>query len=270
MNNIKLIALDLDGTVIKNDHDVSTEDEQAVKAAVKAGIYVTIATGRSYYSAKTWADRFNINAPVISCNGGRIRGEKDILFSKALEKDKLKEILAASKHVKGRRYLFAKDRIYCTPEGKNEKFFIKNGYYKTVGNLIIVCDNENALLKEAGDATNKLLIIADDENEHKKLLESVKDIKDCEKVVGDVNNIEVTAKGITKAAALLHLAKTLGIKQEETMAIGDSENDIKIIKAAGIGAAMGNAMDIVKEAADIVLPGIDENGVAYAIKKFVL
>lgn len=83
------------------------------------------------------------------------------------------------------------------------------------------------------------------------------------------NNLEVNAKGADKGAALLWLADYLGIDREETMSFGDGENDIPMIKAAGIGVAMGNALDTVKAAADTVTLTNDEDGVAAAIRKFI-
>ena len=83
------------------------------------------------------------------------------------------------------------------------------------------------------------------------------------------NNLEVNAKGADKGSALLWLADYLGIAREETMSFGDGENDIPMIKAAGLGVAMGNALDTVKAVADTVTLTNDENGVAAAIRKYI-
>ena len=84
------------------------------------------------------------------------------------------------------------------------------------------------------------------------------------------NNLEINAEEATKGNALLWLADYLGIPREETMAFGDGENDISMLKAAGIGVAMGNASDQIKEAADEVTLTNDQDGVAAAIRNWVL
>lgn len=82
--------------------------------------------------------------------------------------------------------------------------------------------------------------------------------------------LEFMPKGVTKAYGISLLAKDLGLKQEEIMAIGDEENDLPMIQYAGLGVAMENAVPFVKEAADFVTASNEENGVAKVIQKFVL
>ena len=100
MKNIKLLSLDLDGTVVYDNKYASQKDICAIKNAVKAGVYVTIATGRMYYSAKKWADEFGTNAPLLTCNGSRIRDEKKVYYSNSIEESKLKDLFEVFLHFK--------------------------------------------------------------------------------------------------------------------------------------------------------------------------
>ena len=270
MKNIKLLSLDLDGTVVYDNKYASQKDICAIKNAVKAGVFVTIATGRMYYSAKKWADEFGTNAPLLTCNGSRIRDEKKVYYSNSIEESKLKDLFEVFDDMLVRRYCFGRDAIFCTPEGVDESFFTKNNTYKNEGPFIKVLENKKALFDEIGGDTNKFLVIMKDENDHKKALERVKSISGFESVVGDLHNIEFTNAGVTKAAGFKTLADMLGVDMESTMAIGDSENDIEIIKASGLGVAVDNAMENVKEIADEIVGSISESGVAQAIEKFIL
>lgn len=182
---------------------------------------------------------------------------------------KLKELYETFDDMQVRRYCFGRDAIFCTGEGVDESFFTKNNTYKNEGPFIKVFESKQKLFDEIGDDTNKFLVIMKDDQDHKKALKRAAEITGFESVVGDLHNIEFTNSGVTKAAGLKRLADMLGIDISQTMAIGDSENDIEIIKTAGLGVAVGNAMENVKAIADKVVAPMKENGTAQAIEKFI-
>ncbi|WP_418223273.1 Cof-type HAD-IIB family hydrolase [Clostridium isatidis] len=277
-SKIKLICIDMDGTLLNSKHEVSDENKKAIKKAHDRGVNIALCTGRMFLSAKYYADLIGINTPIIASNGAFIKnGYNDkAIYENPLPKDIAIEIYKIAKKYRltiqfnSWNVLFmetpaSEEHAYVVmnrdlPEEKRVKFIINEKLDEAIQNY------EGNILK-AG-------VIEKAANKDKlwTAKEEIKDIfRDKLHVVssGD-NNFEITVGSVSKGNAAAYLAKLLNIPQEEVMCIGDSENDLSMIKYAGIGVAMGNGLDIVKEAADYVTDTNDNIGVAKAIEHFVL
>ena len=125
-------------------------------------------------------------------------------------------------------------------------------------------------IKQLGKPLDKLQGVFCDMKQQAEAIERLRKIPDIEITSALGNNLEVNAVGADKGLGLLKLGEILGIKREEIMACGDGTNDSSMLIAAGLGVAMGNAQDCVKEIADYITDTNDEDGVAKAIEKFVL
>lgn len=138
----------------------------------------------------------------------------------------------------------------------------------------IVVEDQAAVLRARGDDVEKLTInFATDEEgrriDYDKAWKILEDFPGFHPVSGGMQNIEVTAGGVSKGSALLWLGEYLKIQPEEMIAFGDSGNDIDMLRAAGIGVAMGNAEEEAKAAADFVTLANTEDGIVYALKKYI-
>lgn len=277
-SKIKLICIDMDGTLLNSKHEVSDENKKAIKKAHDRGVNIALCTGRMFLSAKYYADLIGINTPIIASNGAFIKnGYNDkAIYENPLPKDIAIEIYKIAKkygltiQFNSWNVLFmetpaSEEHAYVVmnrdlPEEKRVKFIINEKLDEAIQNY------EGNILK-AG-------VIEKAANKDKlwTAKEEIKDIfRDKLHVVssGD-NNFEITVGSVSKGNAAAFLANMLNIPQEEVMCIGDSENDLSMIKYAGIGVAMGNGLDIVKEAADFITDTNDNSGVGKAIKHFVL
>lgn len=275
--NIKLICIDMDGTLLNSKHEVSEKNKNALKKAKEIGINIAVTTGRLFCSARYYSDLLGIDTPVIASNGAYIKNkyEDDPMLECPIPKDMLIDIYKIiKKHdliVNSNSWnTFIRDaeipegHAYKTmnkdlPEGKKVNFIVNEDFISAINEF------EGNLLK---------VIIVEDENKEKlwrakEELQSIYNDK-LHIVSSGTNNFEIMIGNVSKGNAVAYLADSLHIPSEEIMCIGDSENDISMLKFAGLGVAMGNGLQMVKDVADFVTDTNDNDGVAKAIEKFVL
>lgn len=272
---IKLICTDMDGTLLADDHNVPEENREALKKAVDKGIHVAITTGRLFTSAKYYARMTGVDAPIISSNGAYIRSgdSNDVIYENPLSLEETLEIYDILKKYDFRFNFNTYNSVISLKDEEDHS-------YKDMNKLVKACDrvefivNENLteVLKE--NEGNILKVIAiDKENKYLKEMEKAKEefkaLGKYEVVSSWSNNFEVMKKGTSKGEAVKRLAEMLGVKREEVMCIGDSENDLSMIEYAGVSVSMGNGLDVLKEKATFVTDTNTNFGVAKAIEKFI-
>ncbi|MGL5642289.1 MAG: Cof-type HAD-IIB family hydrolase [Paraclostridium sp.] len=272
---IKLICIDMDGTLLKDQQNISKENKDAIKKAVSKGVHVAITTGRVYNCAKLYSDEIGLKTPIIASNGAFIGGsDGEIIYNNPLSYKEVNDFLKITNKYGLYSYLTANFGIVSTTE------LPENHIYKVLNNRL---KNDEKIklevVKNMEDACNlhpdELLKGVCVEKEYKERLMRAKDelkklSPNLEIVSSWDDNFEIMKKGSSKGEAVAQLAKYLNLESDEVMCIGDSENDLSMIEYAGIGVAMGNASDEVKEAAQYITAPNTESGVAKAIRKFVL
>lgn len=271
----KLICIDMDGTLLSDKHEVPELNRKMIKEATKQGVKVAITTGRIFTSAKRYSDLIGTDTPIIASNGAYIR-EKDndeVIYESNLSKEQFYKILKVIKKYNLNVYFNTCDTMIT------ESVIPENHAYKTMDVDLAeeykIKFKENAEFDKVFDEFNgKILkaICIEDQNKEalNKAKEEMQKYDDLEVVSSWHNNFEVMPKGTSKGNAVKILAQMLGIDREEVICIGDSENDLSMIKYAGLGVAMGNALDIVKENADYITDTNSEAGVGKVIQKFIL
>ncbi len=270
MQKIKLLAMDIDGTLIPGvGEDIAQVDLEAIRCAQRAGVKVTLSTGRILGTAKSWVQRLNIEGPVITCNGADMRDMQKSYFKDNLSFEGMKEILSAYRDTGLKRYVFSDNHIYCTHEDYFEKLFDKwrmgNG-----GELpVTMYESDEQLCERVADDIQKVLVWGHEEEQAVMEERSKQFAGRFDVVPSGPDNVEFNGLGVSKGKALAALAEYYGFDISETMAIGDGGNDTDMLKAAGIGVAMGNAMEGPLKAADYVTADVRHGGVAQAIDKFV-
>ena len=263
--SIKLIAMDLDDTLLDNQQQVSERACEAIRKAVSMGVTVTIATGRMFCSALQYAEQLALDVPLITYNGSLIQSSrsKEVFLHHTISKELAQEVLT----------LFGKNDWYIQSYIDDvlyvEKLDEYARQYEMLAGVKAVPVGEK-LFHPGGNPTKLLAIREPDEI--KKMYEIVKkEFGDAIYVTNSkANYLEMMNPAVNKGRALAYLAKHFDIKQEEVMAVGDSNNDLDMIRYAGFGVAMGNAGAKVKACAQAVTCANDEDGVAEAIEKYVL
>lgn len=273
----KLVCIDMDGTLLDDKHNVSEENKKALREATDLGVKIAITTGRLFASAKYYSDLIGIKAPIIASNGAYIR-EKDkeeVIYKSTLSKEDALIIADIVKKYDLRTCYNTYNTVIHDQELKSDhayKIMNKNLLEENKVKFDLV-DDFKALV-DLDKYDNQLLKAICIEEVDKEKLQKAKEefikLDRFEVVSSWDNNFEIMKKETSKGNAAKELAKVLGIDKEQVICIGDSENDLSMIKYAGLGIAMGNALDLLKEEADYVTDTNLNSGVAKAINKFIL
>ena len=261
----RMVAVDLDDSLLGDDLNISQANQEAIFEAIKEDVLVTIATGRMFQSALPYMEKLRLDIPVITYQGALIKNAMsgEVLIHRTIPLEYALLILRECK--KTNTYL----QVYCDDQYYMEEENEKSELYKRLSGLpgIPVGPLEEFLTREP----TKMLIIDEPENIQrlKKRFDRILGGK-LQITVSKPNYLEFTHVDATKGAAVAYLAELLSIKREEIIAIGDSYNDIPMIEYAGLGVAMGNAPEEVKKHADYVTLSNEEQGVAHVIDRFIL
>ncbi|URZ03592.1 Cof-type HAD-IIB family hydrolase [Clostridium felsineum] len=270
----KLICIDMDGTLLNSKRRISYETKEAIREAHLKGIDIVITTGRIYSNAAFYSELIGVKSPVIASNGAIIRGKNDkIIYEKAISVDILLRITEICNKLQGRLAFHTKDSAIC---GSKIAYLVMCFvFFKSVmkgDSKIKYINNYNRYLESFGkdDKIIKCEIVDISANKIAALKEELKKIDDIELVCSSRYNIEITAKSASKGNAIKILSQQYGVKREEIIAIGDSENDLSMIEYGGVGVAMGNGVEKVKKIADYITDTNDNDGVAKVIRKFAI
>lgn len=258
-----LIALDLDYTLLQKDHTISARAAAAVKQCYREGIHVTLATGRMFRSALPYARELGLDIPLITYQGSLVKyADGREISHLTIEKEMAAEIMGKLKEKDVHVNLYLDDELLM------EEF---NAYGEKYVNITKVpyriVDFSKGL---TGDPTAFMVIAEPDIlMETKEMLEDLYgDSLSC--VTAKRNFLQISHPAANKGNALKAVAESLGVGMERTAAVGDEMNDMEMIRMAGLGAAIGNAVEPLKEIADIIAPPHYEDGAAYVIEKYIL
>ncbi|MFJ7747448.1 Cof-type HAD-IIB family hydrolase [Peribacillus sp. NPDC097295] len=241
--NIKLVALDMDGTLLNQIGEISEENRRAIKEAENQGVYVVLSTGRAFATCNDFAKSMELQSYLITVNGSEIyNNDGELVERHIVDSESIQWMWELSQ--KHGTYFWATscDRVYRDemPEKIMDSKWLKFGF-------------------DTNDDTIRQLIM--DELRTKENLEISN---------SSPTNIEVNAIGVNKAKAINRVCSMLDLTMDHVMAVGDSLNDLAMIQEAKLGVAMGNAQQIVKDKSDWVTSTNQEDGVAKAIRKWVL
>lgn len=257
----ELIALDIDGTILNSNMTITEETKKAIKLCIENGVRVVLASGRLSRSIKAYTGILDLKGYQITLNGAVIKeAETDKTIEKfIIPRNDYEDILKKLSKVNYPRVVFGVDTFYKDCDYEEIRIIEKLSGI----DADLVSD-----FKEVEDPTKILFVIDDiDEiNEFRNMIENEK----YNVIRTGFNHVEIVRRDIDKGTALKIIADKYNIPREKVLAIGDSENDIGMIKYAGKGIAMGNAYDNVKEISDEITASCDEEGVAKAIYKNVL
>lgn len=275
MKNIRLIALDMDGTLLNEQSAISEKDKEAVRQAVQAGTEVVIATGRQYTGLPLEElSRLGVHY-AITVNGAAIYRLPDgkCLYEDCMDAEFILPFIRTIQKKDVMLTIFIKGKAYSEYSTQHvlTQMDIPEALRTTIRNNHILVSDLAEYLETTGLAVQKGVTnfypcpngVLKDRDEVAELFSKEPQMT---AVCGGFHNLEFTKAGNSKGAAFRRLAGMLKISMEETAACGDSENDLDIIQAAGTGIAMANASEDVKDAADFITLSNNECGVAYALQ----
>ena len=273
-HKIKMIGLDLDGTLLTDKKELTARTKAVISSALRRGIVVLVATGRPWMGIPEELRNFPGMRYALTSNGARIIDAQE---ERVIEEHLLSPELALQALEICGKYDTLQE-VYFDGQGyaPADKMAVVERYHRNpsmceyMRKTRIPVDNIFKLVKEENRGLDKVQTLFADMEERTQAWRELREVSGLELVGSLRYNIEINTAGVNKGTGLVNLGKVLGIKREEIMAFGDGDNDIVMLKEAGIGVAMANAEDKVKETADYITLSNEEDGVAEAIEKLVL
>lgn len=262
----KLMAVDMDGTLLTSEKTISPKTVCAIEKAYAAGKVVTISTGRPVQGLSKYEDVIKPDVPVITYNGAMIikLHSKEVLFHQCIDKASAKEAIEKGIEIGTTVVVWSDNKLYAN------KINERVDSYKLLSGLEpIIIEDIDALVEQG---VTKLLWLDEAEKhfKHQEWLDKTLVNKKIVYCTSQPTFLEFMGEGVSKAVALERLGQMLGSTREEAIAVGDGFNDLEMIEYAGLGVAMENAPEGVKAKADYITDSNDEDGVAKAIEKFML
>ena len=275
MKKIKMIGLDLDGTLLNDKKELTSHTREILTRAIDQGVTVLVATGRPVTGIPEVLRNFPGMRYALTSNGGRILDlqEDKVLYSNMLsyeigaailkifgDYDTFKEI-----YFDGRGFVQADELLKVGEYLRNPAMA---DYIRTTRKGITSLWEKMEEMN--GHEMDKIHALFKSQDERLEAKQRIMELGDLSISDSMGTNLEINAPGVNKGMGLIQLGRLLGIEREEIMACGDGNNDLMMLKEVGFGVAMANGADEVKEVADYITLSNEEDGVAAAIEKFVL
>lgn len=261
---IKLIATDIDGTILKHNYQFSDNVKSCIKNLIDSGTKVVLVTGRMYAATREIADLLGIETPVVTYQGGLIKYNGETLYEKNVDVKSAKEVIELAKKSNVHLNLYIDDKLYVEKDDEVIRRYIKQGVpdfcVKSFDKINLEDGNINKILLVDFECPEKVTQWHDFLKEKFSNLSIVKSTPFF---------CEVSHKEATKFHSLDFLINHFDLKREEVLAIGDQNNDLDLLRAGGIKIAMGNATPELKAVADYVTDSVENDGFVKAVEKFV-
>jgi Cof subfamily protein (haloacid dehalogenase superfamily) len=267
MSPVRLLALDLDGTIVSDGIRISPRVRDVLRQVHHAGVSVTLASGRAYYVTRLFAHELAIRVPLICYQGALVQDPDggEVRLHHRVPLDLAHELIDLTRQQGWGLCAYVNDRLYAEQLTPLVRFYAQ---YAPIKEEIYAVADLKAILSSG---PTKLAVTVEAEQAAAVSGGLRARLGDRLQIVRPfAYSVEATHLSASKGQALAFLARRLGIEQSQTMAIGDNDNDADMVAWAGLGVAMGNASAAVKASAGYVAPSIDQDGAAQAIERFVL
>lgn len=270
----KMIAIDLDGTLLNSQKQISHDNITHIRKAIDKGVKIVVCSGRIFSGARVFAKQIGIREPIIACNGAIIKdlNSEEVLYSNSMNIADCLKVIDICHEENVYFHIYIGDTMYTERlEFSSLFYWNKNKELPDSDQVDIkLVKDIYSVVENCCKPVSKFVVISEESELLARVRRTVCNIDSVEVMSSNYNNFEIVNNGVNKANALRFLADRLDIKREEIIAVGDNENDYSMIEYAGFGVAMGNGEDKIKNIADYITLSNDQDGVAYMIKKFVL
>ena len=267
MQPIKLIAIDLDGTLLNEKKEISEYSLSVLRRAVEAGVYITVASGRRYSDVMDFSEAIAPGQPVICANGAMacLNDPYECVYCECLPKARLRSVVELLEKEKCYYHVYCDDGSVMESRTANPGLKRKLNCYDYQGEVL----TGDEMPKYVGDGALKVVTFIPDRDKVARVRSAMEKIDGLEINSSWWDNLEMLEAGVHKGAAVRALAERLNLPMEQVMAIGDNENDLSMFEVAGLSVAMGNANERVRASARFETLTNDAQGVAAAIRAIV-
>lgn len=273
-NKIKLIAADMDGTLLNSDRKISEYTQRVIGKVLDKGIQFVPATGRAVNAIPEELKSIeNIRYGIFS-NGAAVYDirQSEMLYKNQFQPEEVLRLIAFVRQFDNMVSIVHNGQSYGEREEmENIDTYHLDTYTKEI--LITsrkIIENSEEYIKEHYDTMEKVTLVFRTMEEKEKVKEALKALDFIQYASSLPKNLEISKKGCNKGDGLQHLAQVLGIEKEEIMAFGDADNDKEMLLQAGMAVVMENGLDSMKALADYITVTNNEDGVAKAIETFLL
>lgn len=260
----RLAAIDLDGTLLNREHRIPPRNARAVQALAARGVVCVIASGRMHEATTRFYYELQLDAPIISYNGAMVKHPRtgEVWHHARVPADAAAEVVQFCTEQGFHLNYYLDDHLYVAQRGVWAEFYVRQ-----TGSPMEVIEDLRAL---RGSAPTKMILI-DTPQTTDRLLERFRRQFGSALYITKTNPeyLEFMNPATDKGVALALLAERLGIAREETLAIGDGNNDLPMIRWAGLGVAMQNASDAIRAQADRIARSFDEDGLALFLESLL-
>ena len=271
---IRMIGLDLDGTLLNSEKQLTAYTREVLKKAIEQEIAVVVATGRPFSGVPDELKHFPGMRYALTANGARILDvqKHKVVYENLLSGEIAEKVIDILKRHHAIHEFFVDGVGYMNEDGlKNVYAYFEDPHMaEYLQSTRIPVKDVKEKLQTMKCEVDKLQGIFRNQKDKEEALEELNTLSGIVVTAAMDNNLEINKEGTNKGLGLLQLGKSLGISREEIMACGDGGSDVEMLKEVGFAIAMANAYDPVKTAADFVTVSNDEDGVAKAIERFVL
>lgn len=271
---IRMIGVDLDGTLLNSEKQLTDYTKEVLKKAIEQEIAVVVATGRPFSGVPDELKHFPGMRYALTANGARILDmqKQKVVYENLLSGEIAEKVIDILKRHHAIHEFFVDGVGYMNEDGlKNVYAYFEDPHMaEYLQSTRIPVKDVKEKLQAMKCEVDKLQGIFRNQKDKQEALEELNTLSGIVVTAAMDNNLEINKEGTNKGLGLLQLGKSLGISRQEIMACGDGGNDVEMLKEVGFAVAMANAYDTVKTAADFVTVSNDEDGVARAIERFVL
>ncbi|MBQ8081144.1 MAG: HAD family phosphatase [Clostridia bacterium] len=270
MGNVKLIAMDLDGTLITREGVASEANIRALQAASESGVVIATCSGRYPENASLVFLDHGLTGPIVGVNGAHAidRPMGDVLFMHPMDMEAAKKAHERLTAFHVDYIIFAPKLVATSRSDMRHHSELNDGARITSLGHVRYLHGEKGVEEALESGILKYYIF--DNGHLPEIKRALSDIEQLDITRSNAFNIELMPKGINKGTGITELARWLQIPLSDVMVLGDEENDLPMLTLAGYGVAMGNAPDHVKQQARYVTAPFEEDGIARAIERFVL
>lgn len=278
MPDIKLIALDLDGTLFNCNGEITQKTINELNRAAQKGVHTVISTGRPFNGLPFEQIKDTQIDYALTTNGAAVYRIKDkaCLYENTMDLEMLTPVLdfVLSREIHIDLYIDGEGITPIRCRENLDRLDVPESLRRYMRATRTPVEDLVGYVKDCGKKIQKVNLNFYPQPDgtlayRDETIKFLKSLSAIEVVCGGFNNFEISKAGVTKATGLKALTEYLGTTLEATMAVGDSENDFSMINAAGLGVAMGNASDDIKAIANYITTSNEEDGVGEAIKKFI-
>lgn len=287
----KLVAIDLDGTLLNSYGEVSESTKDEIKKAIKNGVEVVLASGRPISSVEDLAEELQANHYLISGNGAIVFDiyKKEIVYDRFLSKEQVLNIVKICEENSIYYNIYTENEVLTKSLNYNTLFYHSENMHKQEEkrtNINILTDVYDYILKSDNQKYLKVTVCDQSQIVFSSIIKKLRTLNDIdvlevshmskkiiksgtEEVLVEYCYTEITNKNVNKWTALKYIMNEMKIDRSEVVAIGDNINDKEMIEEAGLGVAMGNSTPAIKEIANVEVATNNEEGVRETFQKYI-